>query len=109
MMKRTIAAMALGLCVMACDESTSTPTEVKVKETIPGPAATMPAMPATTQAASVSASATVVANTLCPLSGEKVDPKGKTVAYEGKTVGFCCDECVEPFQKEPAKYAANLK
>ena len=108
-MKRVLLAAALGLILIGCDESTSpsTPSAPQVKEAIPAPAATMPA---TTQAsASASASATTIANAMCPVGGEKVDPKGKTVSYEGKTIGFCCDECIESFQKEPAKYAANLK
>jgi YHS domain-containing protein len=57
--------------------------------------------PASTQPAPV--------NKKCPISGEAVDPKGKTVTYKGKTVGFCCDDCIEKFNKEPDKYADSLK
>ena len=28
---------------------------------------------------------------------------------EREDVGFCCDDCIESFQKEPGKYAANIK
>ena len=48
-------------------------------------------------------------NKKCPVSGDAVDPKVQTVAYQGKTVGFCCADCVEPFKKNPEKYAKNLK
>ncbi len=64
-----------------------------------------PATPATTQAATKPA----IANKKCPVGGEDVDPKGKTVTYKGKTVGFCCDDCVEKFQKDPEKYAKDMK
>jgi YHS domain-containing protein len=48
-------------------------------------------------------------NKKCPISGEDIDPKGKTVTYKGKVVGFCCDDCIEKFNKEPDKYADSLK
>ena len=48
-------------------------------------------------------------NTKCPVSGDAIDPKSKTVEYQGKTIAFCCDNCVEPFNKNPEKYAKNLK
>ena len=71
------------------------------------PAATT--KPATAAAATQpSASATPV-NKKCPVSGEDVNPKGKTVQYKGKTVGFCCDDCIEMFNKNPDKYADKIK
>ncbi len=94
-MKRTLLmvaalAMLVGVSAMALAEEKS--------------AATRPATaPATTQA-----SATPV-NKKCPVSGDPVDPKGKTVIYKGQVIGFCCDDCVEPFQKNPEKYAKNIK
>ena len=66
-------------------------------------ATTAPTTKATTQA-----SATPV-NKKCPVSGDAVDPKVKTVQYQGKTIGFCCEDCVAPFLKNPEKYAKNLK
>ena len=47
-------------------------------------------------------------NELCPVMGEKVNPKVKTVSYTGKTYGFCCSGCDKKFAADPAKYAANL-
>jgi YHS domain-containing protein len=47
-------------------------------------------------------------NSVCPVLGEKVDPKVKTVKYNGKEYGFCCAGCDVKFQKDPAKYAKNL-
>ena len=48
-------------------------------------------------------------NKKCPISGDAIDPKGKTVTYKGKVVGFCCDDCIEKFNKEPDKYVDSLK
>jgi len=47
-------------------------------------------------------------NTKCPVNGEDVDPK-ITVVYDGKTIGFCCQDCVKSFNKNPDKYVANIK
>jgi YHS domain-containing protein len=58
------------------------------------PAATQPATPV---------------NKKCPVTGEDIDPKGKTVQYKGKTVGFCCDDCIDMFNKNPDKYADKIK
>jgi YHS domain-containing protein len=49
------------------------------------------------------------ANKKCPVTGEDVDAKGKTVQYKGKTVGFCCDDCIDLFNKNPEKYADRIK
>jgi hypothetical protein len=53
--------------------------------------------------------AAAVANKKCPISGDDVNPKGKTVVYKDKTVGFCCDDCVALFNKNPDKYADKIK
>src|SRR5437870_7979415 len=47
-------------------------------------------------------------NTVCPVSGKPV-VLPNTLAYEGKTIGFCCDKCPVEFQKDPKKFAANIK
>jgi YHS domain-containing protein len=47
-------------------------------------------------------------NLKCPVSGKDVDPKF-TLTHEGKVIGFCCDMCPKAFEKEPAKFAANIK
>jgi YHS domain-containing protein len=48
-------------------------------------------------------------NKKCPVSGDDVNVKGKTATYKGKTVGFCCDDCIELFNKNPDKYAEKIK
>jgi len=47
-------------------------------------------------------------NTVCPVSGKPV-VLPNTLAFEGKTIGFCCDKCPKEFQKDPKKFAANIK
>ena len=44
-------------------------------------------------------------NTLCPVTGEKVDGVD-SYAYNGKRYGLCCGMCQAVFEKDPAKYAA---
>ena len=51
----------------------------------------------------------VPVNKKCPVTGEDVNPKGKTVTYKGKVVGFCCDDCIDLFNKNPDKYADKIK
>ena len=63
--------------------------------------------PAATQPATTQPAAPV--NKTCPISGDAVNVKGKTVNYKGKIIGFCCDDCIDIFNKNPDKYADKLK
>ena len=64
--------------------------------------------PTTGPATQASASLTV-SNQYCAVMTEhKADPK-VTVAHAGKTIGFCCEDCIPTFTKEPAKYLASIK
>ena len=65
--------------------------------------------PKSAEKAPTSQPAAVPINKKCPISGDDVDPKGKTVTYKGKVIGFCCDDCIEKFQKDPEKYMKDLK
>jgi YHS domain-containing protein len=48
-------------------------------------------------------------NTVCAVNPhDPVSPQYFSI-YEGKKVGFCCPDCKAAFDKEPAKYMANLK
>jgi len=42
-------------------------------------------------------------NSLCIVSGEKIDSK-ITADYKGKTYAFCCKTCLKKFTKDPEKY-----
>lgn len=53
-------------------------------------------------------------NTVCPGSGDKVDPDVKPFAVktkDGSTVliGVCCKNCIDDIKKDPDKYAAAAK
>jgi YHS domain-containing protein len=44
----------------------------------------------------------------CPVMGGKIN-KDIYADYEGKRVYFCCDACISPFKKDPAKYITKLE
>jgi YHS domain-containing protein len=46
-------------------------------------------------------------NTVCPVSGEEVDPE-ITVKYKDKTYAVCCKSCLKKFNKSPEKYISKL-
>jgi YHS domain-containing protein len=48
-------------------------------------------------------------NTMCPVMKDEKIKEGVTVEYKGKTIGFCCKRCVAKFNKDPEKYANDLK
>jgi YHS domain-containing protein len=69
------------------------------------PATAPSTAPATTQSSGVE-----IFNKFCAVETEnKVDPKGKTYTYNGKVIGFCCDDCIDEFKKNPEKYMAKIK
>ncbi|MBL8763954.1 MAG: c-type cytochrome [Phycisphaerae bacterium] len=47
-------------------------------------------------------------NTVCPVSGNPVNPK-YAVVHEGRVIGFCCPNCPKDFWADPAKYESKLK
>lgn len=50
----------------------------------------------------------VAEQTVCPvMKGQPID-KTIFVEYQGKRVYFCCESCKAAFEKEPAKYLADL-
>jgi YHS domain-containing protein len=50
-----------------------------------------------------------VGNKICPVTGEKIDPKTKvTYEYDGRVYNFCCGMCVDPFKKDPQKYIKKV-
>ena len=46
--------------------------------------------------------------TVCPVSGKELEKKESMIDFEGRRVYFCCDGCIAPFKKEPAKFLAAL-
>lgn len=63
-----------------------------------------------TQPNTVGASQVVeVGNTICPVSGNKVDDgkMGEVVKheYQGKVYNLCCSMCVKDFKKDPKRFS----
>ncbi len=50
----------------------------------------------------------IVGQATCPVMGNAID-KAVFTDYQGKRVYFCCPGCIEPFNKEPAKFLAKLQ
>lgn len=51
------------------------------------------------------ASAVDVHNTVCPVSGEKVDASSVTETYHGKVYHLCDKDCAKQFKESPDKFA----
>jgi YHS domain-containing protein len=47
---------------------------------------------------------------VCPVAGEKLGSMGEPVSYvyRNRLVRFCCDMCIQEFEKSPAKYLPKL-
>ena len=43
----------------------------------------------------------------CPVMGGAVDPK-LYVEYKGRRIYACCDGCLRPMRKDPAKYVSKI-
>ena len=57
-----------------------------------------------------SANKAKVVNTMCPVEKDNaVDPTAPTTTYKGKLIGFCCDDCIKKFERDPDSFASNLK
>lgn len=55
------------------------------------------------------AAAAQAVNHYCAVDRDsKIDPK-VTYMYQGKVIGFCCEDCIEKFKKDPDKYVAQMK
>ena len=68
----------------------------------PGPSPSKPVAPAPADGAALPPGA----NTICPVSGDPVDPS-EYVDYQGRRVYFCCGSCPARFNADPAKYFAK--
>lgn len=95
-MKRLFAVMSVPavLAIAGCAHSPDKPT-----------ASTGNAMAPMSSTDNASPSAVDLHNTVCPVSGDKVESSKLTRTYDGKVYHLCCNDCVKPFEKDPAKYA----
>lgn len=51
-----------------------------------------------------------VGNTICPVSGDEIDPEAKvTYEYEGNIYNFCCPACIDGFKEDPEGYIKILE
>jgi len=48
-----------------------------------------------------------IAQKLCPVTGELINPN-IFVDYDGRRIYFCCDMCPAQFKKEPEKFLKKL-
>jgi YHS domain-containing protein len=103
-------ALMSGAMIVGCEsrESTTPATPAPSTESPAEGTESPTTAPASAPATQASASLTI-ANKYCAVqSVHEIDPK-VTVASNGKTIGFCCKDCIETFEKDPAKYLATLK
>jgi YHS domain-containing protein len=49
-----------------------------------------------------------VANTVCPVSGDKVATSKLVEVYDGKVYHLCCADCPADFEKDPAKFVKAI-
>jgi YHS domain-containing protein len=42
--------------------------------------------------------------TVCPVMGDALDADAYAFVYEGRQFKFCCDACMDDFEKDPAKF-----
>ena len=48
-----------------------------------------------------------IAQKICPVMAEPIDPAVYT-DYQGRRIYFCCQSCKATFEKDPAKYVAKV-
>jgi YHS domain-containing protein len=94
-MKRLILSAALLIASAGCSTNSQ-------------PADKIASAPTATAAPTTQASAKAI-NKYCAVDREdEVDP-AVTYLYQGKVIGFCCEDCVPKFKKDPEKYMKVLK
>lgn len=92
-MKRLILSAALLILAGGCGDKSQPPQQSDK------------AMTPATQASS----AQKPINKYCAVDRDnEVDPT-VTYLYQGKLIGFCCDDCIPKFKKDPDKYMKDLK
>ena len=97
-MKRLILSAAVLVLVAGCASNNSQPPEQSNKA----------AMPTTAPATQASAAEKPI-NKYCAVDRDnEVDPT-VTYLYQGKVIGFCCEDCIPKFKKDPEKYMKDLK
>ena len=88
------AALAIAGCTHSQDGAATSATDTTMAPMSSTEGATHPAMD--------------MHNTVCPVSGDKVESSRLTETYDGKIYHLCCNDCVKPFQKDPGKYSKAI-
>jgi YHS domain-containing protein len=108
-MKRFVALMSLptALAIVGCSHPQDNPSSSgqSMQSSSSGQSMQMAPGDASMSADASKASAVDVHNTVCPVSGDKVETSKLTQTYDGKTYHLCCNDCVKPFKQDPGKYA----
>jgi len=102
-MKSLLLSAALALLIAGCtgNKSDNSHPDMNAKPMDMGSPTTAP----TTQA---SAKAPPI-NKYCAVEKDHAVDPTVTYLYQGKTIGFCCEDCIPTFQKDPEKYMKDLK
>ena len=119
-MKKQLWTVAVLVAAACSAEAPKPPAPAPAPAPAAKPAETPATSPATSPATAPAAAPTKLEPTTpsanyplktCVVSGEELDSMGKVSAYKwGDTeVQFCCDDCVEKFEKEPEKYLAKIR
>ena len=108
-MKTNLLCLALVLTAAACSAE-------KAKEPAPAAKPSEPAAAATAAAAGAMKLVKTKPSANYPLkkcvvSGEELASMGEPAAYKwgDVEVQFCCEDCVEKFEKEPEKFIAQVR
>jgi len=101
-MKPILAIILLVFMVSACGQEQKADTQARESE-ITEQAAEQPS------GETVETTDAVPVNKYCMVVSEhEVDPK-VTLEYEGTVYGFCCEDCIPKFKKDPEKYISAFK
>lgn len=91
------AALAIGGCTHSQDKSTQDNSSMSAAN---GSTPTK----SSNEGSAQTAAAVDLHNTVCPVSGDKVESSKLTQTYDGKVYHLCCNDCVKPFKADPTKY-----
>lgn len=113
---RTFLAAALAavlVAMMGCEEKSAPPPSIPTPPASSAKPAETPAVakPITEEKPAIITEAAAIkpaTNTKCIVMGDEIAEKdlkdAKTVTYKGQAYRVCCGDCIEAFNKEPAKY-----
>ena len=100
--------MGLMAFVAGCEKKEAAPQAPPAAKPAADTARPTDSVDATAHAPAGDANASGITQTKCPTCGGEGIDRTVFVEYKGRKVYFCCKHCMDPFQKDPEKYAANL-